>query len=49
MRRTSTWTFVSVMGMAVGEGQHLGLRVLDTGVAAGTSFVVYVSGVGQVR
>ena len=26
----------------VGEGQHVGLRVLDTVVPAGSSFVVYV-------
>ncbi len=40
---------VSFTGMAVGEGQHVGLRVLDTEVAAGTSFVVYVSASDVVR
>lgn len=30
-------------GVAVGEGQHVGLRLLDDEVAAGTPFVVYVS------
>ncbi len=33
------WSF---SGLAVGEGQHVGLRVLDTVVPAGSSFVVYV-------
>jgi serine/threonine-protein kinase len=30
-------------GVAVGEGQHLGLRALDNEIAAGTAFVVYVN------
>jgi serine/threonine-protein kinase len=33
------WSF---SGLAVGEGQHVGLRVVDTVVPAGSSFVVYV-------
>lgn len=36
-------------GVAVGEGQHVGLRYLDDEVAAGTSFVVYVSASAEVR
>jgi serine/threonine-protein kinase len=36
-------------GVAVGEGQHLGLRYLDDEVAAGTPFVVYVSASAAVR
>jgi hypothetical protein len=34
-----SWSF---SGLAVGEGQHFGLRVVDTAVPAGSSFVVYV-------
>ena len=34
-----SWSF---SGLAVGEGQHVGLRVLDRTVPAGTAFVVYV-------
>jgi len=36
-------------GLAVGEGQHVGLRVLDTEVPAGTSFVVYVNEAAALR
>jgi eukaryotic-like serine/threonine-protein kinase len=33
------WSF---SGLAVGEGQHYGLRVVDNAVPAGSPFVVYV-------
>ncbi len=36
-------------GVAVGEGQHLGLRLLDDEIAAGTPFVVYVSAPAALR
>jgi eukaryotic-like serine/threonine-protein kinase len=36
-------------GVAVGEGQHVGLRLLDEEIAAGTPFVVYVSAPAAVR
>jgi serine/threonine-protein kinase len=36
-------------GVAVGEGQHVGLRLLDDEVAAGTAFVVYVSAPAALR
>jgi len=35
---------VSLSGVAVGEGSHAGLRMVDNMVPAGTSFVVYVTG-----
>ena len=35
--------------LAVGEGQRVGLRLLDDEVAAGTPFVVYVSEPAMVR
>jgi serine/threonine-protein kinase len=34
-----SWSF---SGLAVGDGQHVGLRVVDDAVPAGSSFVVYV-------
>jgi len=34
---------LSFQGVAVGEGQHVGLRALDSEIAAGTAFVVYVN------
>ncbi|ACL64471.1 serine/threonine protein kinase [Anaeromyxobacter dehalogenans 2CP-1] len=36
-------------GVAVGEGQHVGLRLLDDEIAAGTPFVVYVSAPAALR
>lgn len=36
-------------GVAVGEGQHVGLRLRDEEIAAGTPFVVYVSAPAAVR
>jgi serine/threonine-protein kinase len=33
----------------VGEGQHVGLRLLDDEIAAGTPFVVYVSAPAALR
>jgi len=36
-------------GLAVGEGQHVGLRILDTGVPTGTSFVIFVNASAAVR
>ena len=36
-------------GLAVGEGQHVGLRVLDRGVPRGTSFVIFVNASAAVR
>ncbi|BDG08643.1 hypothetical protein AMPC_17560 [Anaeromyxobacter paludicola] len=36
-------------GVAVGEGQRVGLRAVDNEVAAGTSFVVYVNAPAAVR
>ena len=40
---------LSFQGVAVGEGQHLGLRALDNEVAAGTGFVVYVNASAALR
>jgi len=36
-------------GVAVGDGQHVGLRLLDEEVAAGTPFVVYVNAPAALR
>jgi eukaryotic-like serine/threonine-protein kinase len=36
-------------GVAVGEGQRVGLRLLDDEIAAGTPFVVYVSAPAALR
>jgi serine/threonine-protein kinase len=36
-------------GVAVGEGQRVGLRLLDEEIAAGTMFVVYVSAPAALR
>lgn len=36
-------------GVAVGEGQHVGLRLLDEEIAAGTQFVVYVNAPAALR
>jgi serine/threonine-protein kinase len=40
---------MSFSGVAVGEGQHVGLRWLDEEIAAGTPFVVYVSSPAALR
>jgi serine/threonine-protein kinase len=40
---------LSFQGVAVGDGQRLGLRALDGEVAAGTSFVVYVNASAALR
>jgi serine/threonine-protein kinase len=40
---------LSFQGVAVGDGQRLGLRALDDEVAAGTSFVVYVNASAALR
>lgn len=39
----------SFSGLAVGEGQRVGLRLIDGGVPAGTPFVVYVNASAPVR
>ena len=40
---------LSFQGVAVGNGQRLGLRALDNEVAAGTAFVVYVNAPAALR
>jgi len=40
---------LSFQGVAVGDNQHIGLRVLDNEVAAGTAFVVYVNASAAVQ
>ncbi len=40
---------LSFQGVAVGDGQRLGLRALDDEVAAGTAFVVYVNASAALR
>ncbi len=40
---------LSFTGLAVGDGQHVGLRILDAEVPRGTSFLVYVNYPAVVR
>jgi serine/threonine-protein kinase len=40
---------LTFQGVAVGEGQHVGLRALDNEIAAGTAFVVYVNASAALR